>query len=255
MNELRRAAVKLSLLGAPLLLRCAEAPAAPRKDDRSDGRLRARIRRTISLGTPTPKPEPLGLTKRRDGMLYVPKAREGVTAAALLLYLHGATGSGAYAMPRLMSHADSTGTIILAPDSRSRTWGIVDDNADADIEFLDAALQKVFDNYAVDARRIGIAGFSDGASAALSFGLVNGDLFTGIAAFSPGFVVLMSDPVGGPRIFISHGVDDQILPIDRCGRRIARELKRAGYTVDYREFEGDHTVPPEIRDAGLRFLL
>jgi poly(3-hydroxybutyrate) depolymerase len=40
----------------------------------------------------------------------------------------------------------------------------------------------------VDPQRICVSGFSDGASYALSLGLANGDLFTHVAAFSPGFM-------------------------------------------------------------------
>ena len=58
-----------------------------------------------------------------------------------------------------------------------------------------------------------------GASYALSVGLTNGDLFSDILAFSPGF---MAPAVrhGAPNIFISHGTQDTVLPIDRCSRRI-----------------------------------
>ncbi len=55
-------------------------------------------------------------------------------------------------------------------------------------------------------------GFSDGASYALSIGLTNGDLFTHVVAFSPGF----ASPVtytGKPPVFVSHGTHDEVLPI------------------------------------------
>jgi phospholipase/carboxylesterase len=35
-------------------------------------------------------------------------------------------------------------------------------------------------------------------------------------------------------------------PIDRCSRRIVHELERGGYEVLFREFDGGHTIPPEI---------
>lgn len=47
-------------------------------------------------------------------------------------------------------------------------------------------LLQVLSNYAVDTTRLGVGGFSDGASYALSLGLTNGDLFTHVIAFSPG---------------------------------------------------------------------
>jgi predicted esterase len=95
-----------------------------------------------------------------------------------------------------------------------------------------------------------VAGFSDGASYALSLGVANGDLFTHIIAFSPGFLAPASRN-GQPRIFVSHGVKDGVLPIDSCSRKIVPRLKHAGYEVRYREFDGPHTVPPEVAREAL----
>jgi phospholipase/carboxylesterase len=50
--------------------------------------------------------------------------------------------------------------------------------------------------------------------------LLNGDLFKGVMAFSPS-VVIEGPWVGKPRFYISHGKHDAILPIEKCGRRIA----------------------------------
>src|SRR3712207_7974813 len=52
------------------------------------------------------------------------------------------------------------------------------------------------------------AGFSDGASYALSLGIPNGDLFTHLVAFSPGFAA-PDGQRGHPRVFVGHGVDDR----------------------------------------------
>jgi phospholipase/carboxylesterase len=111
----------------------------------------------------------------------------------------------------------------------------------------------VFDTVHVDPARIAIGGFSDGATYALSLGLLNGDLFRRIAAFSPGFVV-SGTPHGTPRIFISHGNADPILPIDRCSRRIVADLRKRGYDVTFREFAGGHEIPADIARAGLSWV-
>jgi len=59
-----------------------------------------------------------------------------------------------------------------------------------------------------------------------------------------------------PRIFISHGTHDQVLPIDVCSRRVHRALRaHPQLTVEYREFKGPHTVPAEMNEAALRFFL
>ena len=266
----RRAIIRLSL-GVPLFFTaCAtereHTPmvdgrfhARPRRrsgvrTDEAVGGLKATAPRDASNAATTPKPEPLRLGTARDGFFYIPARKDSSRPAPLLLYLHGAGGSGAV-IQYLLDHADSLGTVLVAPDSRGKTWGLISGDEGVDVEFIDAALQKVFDRCPIDPGRIGIGGFSDGATAALSWGLVNGDLFSDVIAFSPGGVRLPSPPVGKPRVFISHGLHDRILPIDRCSRRIVPELRSAGYAVDYREFDGDHEVPGDIGDAGLGSLL
>ena len=64
-------------------------------------------------------------------------------------------------------------------------------------------------------------------------------------AFSPGFSAARR-PQGRPRIFISHGRSDTILPIDVTSRRIVPALEDAGYAVTYKEFDGPHGVPENI---------
>jgi phospholipase/carboxylesterase len=118
-----------------------------------------------------------------------------------------------------------------------------------DVEFIDRALRETFNSLAVDAERLVVAGFSDGASYALSLGLTNGDLFTHVVAFSPGFSA-PAERRGKPPVFVSHGTADEVLPIDRTSRQIVPRLEREGYEVLYREFDGPHTVPkPVAREA------
>jgi len=159
----------------------------------------------------------------------------------------------------LGSAHEEAGVAVLAPNSRERTWDALGNSLGGfggfgpDVEFLNRALERVFEEAAVDATRIAVGGFSDGATYAISLGLINGDLFNHVVGFSPGFVV-DGAPQGKPRFFISHGTRDHILPIDRCGRRIATDLKRRGYEVTFREFDGDHEIPADVAREGLRWL-
>jgi phospholipase/carboxylesterase len=61
--------------------------------------------------------------------------------------------------------------------------------------------------------------------------------------------------VGRPRIFVSHGTRDAVLPIDVCSRRIVPQLEKAGYDVTYIEFDGPHTVPPRVARQALDWYL
>src|SRR5260221_14276362 len=111
--------------------------------------------------------------------------------------LHGAGGSGEGVLRRVATAVDEAGIAVLAPDSRDSTWDAIRDGFGPDVAFIDRALARVFDTVSVDPARIAVGGFSDGASYALSLGLVNGDLFRRVVAFSPGFIVA-GPPQGRP---------------------------------------------------------
>jgi len=185
--------------------------------------------------------------------LHVPAGAPQRSSLGLIVMLHGAGGDAGQSIPLLVQQAELHDLLILAPESRGRTWDIIAErDYGADVAYIDRALQRVFDWF--DISRVAVAGFSDGASYALSLGLANGDLFSDALAFSPGFAA--PDPIlGRPRVFISHGDDDRVLPVERCGRAIAGRLKRAGYDVSYEEFDGGHVVPrSSVEQAVARFL-
>jgi phospholipase/carboxylesterase len=197
--------------------------------------------------------QPLGLNVGRDGLLYVPAGHRSDFPAPLALLLHGAGGNAQQGVDLLRPLADAAGLIVLAPQSRRQTWDVLVREYGPDVEFIDRALARTFARYAVDPARVAVGGFSDGASYALSLGIINGDLFTHVMAFSPGFMA-PTRYEGAPRVFISHGRHDTVLPIDACSRRIVPQLEQAGYDLVYREFDGGHTVPGEIAREALEWF-
>jgi phospholipase/carboxylesterase len=215
----------------------------------NDGRLSARPHKDVKTsGTGQIM---LGLDQKRDAILQIPKTA-GQSPLPLLVFLHGATQSAARMFRYLGSIPEEAGVAVLAPNSRDITWDAIGSgDFGVDVQNLNRALERVFETTAIDPARIALGGFSDGATYGLSLGLINGDLFKSIVAFSPGFLI-SGKPHGKPRIFISHGTHDHILPIDRCGRRIAAELKTHGYDVTFREFDGDHEVPADVAREGLK---
>jgi predicted esterase len=195
----------------------------------------------------------LSFSDKRQALLYIPVKYKPETPAPLVLMLHGAGGSARHGIELLQNFADEFGIILLAPKSLHATWDVIADEYGADVEFIDGALGQVFERCNVDSSRLAIGGFSDGASYALSLGITNGNFFSHIIAFSPGFMA-PTVQIGEPRIYISHGTGDSVLPIDRCSRRIVPQLKKSGYDVTYREFEGAHTIPPEINRAAVEWF-
>ncbi|HEY0603407.1 MAG TPA: PHB depolymerase family esterase [Herpetosiphonaceae bacterium] len=196
----------------------------------------------------------LGIVGQRDVLLYVPPQYRPGQPAPLAVMLHGAGGDAAGSLRLLQAFADERGLILVGPASRGPTWDLLLDDYGPDIAVIDRALAQVFQAYAVDPQRLAIGGFSDGASYALSVGVTNGDLFSHVIAFSPGFMAPASQQ-GAPRLFISHGIHDNVLPIERCSRRIVPQVQRAGYDVRYREFDGPHTVPPSIAREAVDWYL
>jgi predicted esterase len=195
----------------------------------------------------------LEIEKKREAMLYVPKTYEPKNPAPFALMLHGAGGNAQHGINLLQHYADESGIILLSPKSQASTWDVIADEYGVDVKFIDRALEHTFEQYAIDRSRLAVGGFSDGASYALSLGVINGDLFSHVIAFSPGFMA-PTGQTGKPRFYISHGTQDRVLPIERCSRRVVPQLERAGYAVLYKEFDGPHTIPPDIARESVQWL-
>lgn len=198
---------------------------------------------------------PLHLRSERDAVLYVPESAVVGRPAPLVVFLHGAGGDEQRGLRFMTPYADAFGVVLLAPSSEEGTWDAIRGAYGPDVRFIDRALERVFGMCRVDPARLALSGFSDGASYALGLGLSNGDLFTHVLAFSPGFVPSGVQPAGRPRLFVSHGTADRILPIEQCSRTIVPRLTTAGYDVTFREFEGPHTLPRDVGDAAMRWFL
>jgi phospholipase/carboxylesterase len=167
---------------------------------------------------------------------------------------HGA-GSTALNVSYTFPIADELGFIVLAPDSRDEaTWDMLLHGFGEDVEFIGLALKDTYARCNVDRKRMAIAGHSDGASYSLSLGIGTGDTFGHVLAFSPG-VMTPAEVHGKPKIFISHGLSDPVMPIDVTSRTFVARLKKLGYDVTFREYEGRHGVPPAIVREGFQWFI
>jgi phospholipase/carboxylesterase len=197
--------------------------------------------------------QPLKLGSDRDGVLYVPRSYKPDVAMPMVLMFHGAGGTG-LGVSYTFDVAEDLGIIVLAPDSRDEaTWDFLVHGYGEDVEFIGIALRDTYARCNIDRKKMAIAGHSDGASYALSLGLGTGDTFGKIMAFSPG-VMQPAEVHGKPKIFISHGISDPIMPIDVTSRRFVPRLKGLGYDVTYREYEGRHGVTPEVVREGFEWF-
>jgi phospholipase/carboxylesterase len=215
------------------------------------GRLSARPRAaSMDLGSGTHVLDDNG---GRRALLYIPPSYDAATPTPLMLMLHGARGDGDRTLEQQRAVAGMHGVIVLSPSTRSGTWDAIRGDFAHDFAKIDALLTQTFERCNVDASRIASAGFSDGASYALSIGLMNGDFFTHIVAHSPGFII-SRERSGKPAVYISHGRQDEVLPFDRCGARIAAQLEQEGYAPRFDVFEGGHTASVELRGAALAWF-
>lgn len=229
-------------LGRPQVTRVHARPAAP----------------TIAI---EPGAHPLGLGAarlpgfgRRDGTLYLPRSAASRPLVPLLVLLHGGGGRETdfrFTFPL----AEEFGVAILTLDARDNTWDAVDSPWGPDVLFIDEALRHTFERVAVDPRRVGIGGMSDGGFYALSLGISNGDLFTHLVAVAPGWVAPPAPPIGRPRIFVAHGTRDNVYSVAGSRDRVVPQLKSAGYDVTFREFDGPHFLLPATTREVLAWLV
>jgi phospholipase/carboxylesterase len=242
-----------ALAVAPALAGCGDGASDPGPDGPvSDPRLTARP------GVPTlaaiSGTTALGLSEGRDGLLFVPDTYSPDSPAPLVVALHGA-GGGAGDWEGHAALAAERGIVVLAPDSRFGSWDLITvDYYGPDVDFLDQALAHVFERVRVDPSRLSLVGFSDGASYALSLGLSNGDLFPRLVGHSAGFLAPGEPIVGRPRVWMSHGTSDAVLPVS-AGREVEQRLRSDGYDVTFTEFDGGHGIPPAIAADALEWLL
>lgn len=227
--------------------------------------------RSGQLETPLPAIAP-SAPETRNGVIplaggayaYLPAGP--AKSRPLLVVLHGAGGEPANVLEAFRAQADTNGIVLLIPRSIKGTWDMVEDlksrlgaemnvqpRYGKDLEALDASLADLFSKIAIDANHVGIAGFSDGASYALSVGTANPQLFTTVMALSPGHSFTKKYDKT-QRIFISHGEQDQVLPFTNA-RAIASRLRSRGMTVQFEAFQGRHEVPAAVREKAIAFFL
>ena len=196
----------------------------------------------------------MGLFAERDAQLVVPPGLAPGRPVPLMVLFHGGGGSAQKILPMMEQHAAAKGFLLLVPQSQFPTWDLVIAGNGPDRERLDTALGAVAARFPIDPTHVCFAGHSDGGSYALSLGLTNGQFVTHIIVSSAGFMSVQRQK-GAPRIFMSHGVNDEQIPIDRSARTHAALLRDAGYDLTYMEYNGPHAYQPPVVALAVAFFL
>ena len=235
----------------------------------ADGRLTAAPQQTLSRSLPAGKVVRVGGRAR----VYIP-ASAGPEQPKRLLVVMGGTGSDPLDTLHLLKPAaDAARIVLVAPASRQPNFDAIENFFDdlesgrksakllwpaprfgEDAGAIDAALQEVFAATRIDPRHVAILGFSHGGSYALSLGTANPQLFTAVAALSPGVLIFRADQPGNQRIFLAHGRKDDVQPFQRTSQSFVNKLTELGYQVKFQPYEGGHNTPGFVTDAALRYL-
>jgi phospholipase/carboxylesterase len=216
---------------------------------------------TPSKSDPAIAPLPVGLSRLRgDALAYRPRGN----VRGLLILLHGAGQAPADMIDRLRPLADARGLVLVGVKSVGDTWDVTASIRAAagplgmkvrakprlgrDPARIGAALDSVRQRLPTPLP-VAIAGFSDGASEALSVGLADPRRYRAIIAMSPGLVLLPATGVRSQPIVITHGRSDGVLSFAVSKRDIAGLLERVGYRPTFIAFDGDHRI--DLSSLGL----
>ncbi len=197
-------------------------------------------------------------------LMREPTQRHDDSPPPLLLLLHGLGSYEGDLMP-LADYLDNRFFVVSARAPRTLqpgayAWfsieftptGLIVDASEAEQSraALIAFIDELTTAYSVDARRVYLMGFSQGAIMSLSVALTRPDRIAGIVAMSgrlpdealPGMAA--PEQLSGLPILAVHGTADTVLPI-QFGRRIRDQLTKLPVALTYREYPMAHEVMPE----------
>ncbi len=115
---------------------------------------------------------------------------------------------------------------------------------------LDNFLKEVTTKYKTPKGQIILGGFSQGGMVTYLWGLKNPNTFCGLASLSskmilPDYIETNLTENRSQKIFISHGSNDSIVPINE-GIDAAEKLKMFGYEPDYHEYQIGHEINNDV---------
>lgn len=132
---------------------------------------------------------------------------------------------------------------------------VFDEGIELITSFIDYAVEK----YPIDTSRVYLLGFSQGAVASNTLALTLGDRIKGIVSLSgyiPEFVKTDYDkkPVDKLSVYISHGVEDPVLPYE-WGEAAKDYFEKAGANVAFYSYDSAHTVSLKNKQDLQQWLL
>jgi phospholipase/carboxylesterase len=113
------------------------------------------------------------------------------------------------------------------------------------LQLLRNFIREIKNKYQVDDNHIYIGGFSQGAITTLSTALLYPDEVTGVVCLSGALYPEIKNSLQKsstlPKIFMSHGTQDQVLDIQNI-ESAQQFLRDKGYEVTYKKYDAAHTI-------------
>ena len=207
----------------------------------------------IEHKTPEPRdePSPTGhvFVERGDSraVLLTPAEIDPAKRYPLITVLHGAGRQDEMLVKACRDQPEARDALFLVPRSLLPTWDLIASAERPDLDFLEYAYDLIYRRYPVDPDRQALLGYSDGASYALSVGLSNPRIFRAVMGWAAGFIALAPDfdPDAAPKpaVLLEYGTHDELFPFDRVALPMRENLRRAGYTVEFRVDQGGKHWP------------
>ena len=197
------------------------------------------------------------VAERGGFSLYVPEYHDGETRP-LIVALHGGSGHGRTFLWSWLRDARTRGTVLAAPTSIDRTWGLM--NPEPDCENLAAIVTHVKSQWPIDEGRVLLTGMSDGGTFTYLAGLQDDAPFTHLAPCSASFHPLLLEAVSRNRlkglpIYLIHGALDWMFPAE-VAQTAHTALAAGGALVEYREIADlSHTYPNDENDRLIDWLM
>jgi len=196
-------------------------------------------------------------------------ADAGRTPPPLLLLLHG-VGSNEEDLFTLAPYLDQRFLVVsarapVALDYGGYGWFRIDftprgmaadvEQAKRSLRVLPGFVDGLVELYGADARRVYLAGFSQGAMMSLALLLTRPEKLAGVVAMSGRLPVqaLEREPdreaLNGKPVLVTHGLYDAVLPVEQ-GRAAREYLEALPVELTYREYPMAHEVSAEsLRDV------
>lgn len=193
--------------------------------------------------------------------LFTPDEIDPARRYPLLAVFHGAGRREELLMKAYRDEAERRQALFLVPRSFHPTWDLItaatqgaaaaagggSPSPRPDLDFLEYAYDLIFRRYPVDTERLGLVGYSDGASYALSVGLSNPHLFRAVMGWAAGFVAIENEAaapgVPRPAVLVEYGTHDELFPFEQVAVPMREQLEKFGCAVTFRVDEGGRHWP------------